>query len=272
MVYHPNAGDAIIQLPRTSYRLAEYSPVITPPQRQTNGRLYETTQLAIKDYILNQRLGPGDALPTEGRLSQELGISRTSVREAVKALESLGVLETRPGVGLFVRSFSFDPILDNLAYSFLFDRHSVGELLRVRKHLEASFVEEVVASTNPAQLRVLRSAVDRMGERAARDEIPAEFPEEDRFFHRALYAGLNNQFLLKLLDVFWEVYRRLRDEALHVEAIDPVRTWENHRRIVEALERGDGAAARTAMLLHFQGIEDRVRRSEVVGRAPESTD
>jgi DNA-binding FadR family transcriptional regulator len=220
-------------------------------------RLHDATQRAIKDYILRHELTAGAALPPEGRLAQDLGISRTSVREAVKALESLGILETRRGVGLFVRSFSFDPIVDNLGYGLLFDRHTLAELLSVRKALEAGFIEDVAARATPNQVRVLRSIVDRMGERAAAARLP-DFSEEDRFFHRTLYVGLGNELLLKLLDVFWTVYRRLRDQA-HVEAIDPVGTWENHRRIVEALESHDAPGARAALLGHFAGVEGRVR-------------
>jgi DNA-binding FadR family transcriptional regulator len=224
------------------------------------GRLYESTQERIKEYILANNLRGGDALPAEGRLAQALGISRTSVREAVKALESVGVLETRPGVGLFVRSFSLDPIVSNLEYSLLFDHHTLVELLAVRMQLEAGFIELATPTITPAQLRVLRSLADRMGERAAAGEPPGDFKEEDRLFHRTLYAGLGNNLLLKLLDVFWTVYRHLRDRA-HVEAIDNVRTWENHRRLVEALERGDGPGARQAMIMHFGGIRARIHQS-----------
>lgn len=226
--------------------------------RPASGRLYETAQRRIKEYILAHTLRAGDSLPPEGRLAQELGISRTSVREAVKALESVGVLETRPGVGLFVRSFSLDPLVENLGYGLLFDRHTLAELLSVRKRLESGFIEDVAERATDAQVRVLRSMADRMGERVALGGREAATPDEDRFFHRTLYAGLGNSLLLKLLDVFWVVYQRLRDQA-KVEAIDPVRTWENHRRIVEALEARDPAAARMAMLEHFAGVEGRVR-------------
>jgi DNA-binding FadR family transcriptional regulator len=225
-----------------------------------SSRLYESTQERIKEYILTHGLRGGDALPTEGRLAVALGISRTSVREAVKALESVGVLETRPGVGLFVRAFSFDPIVANLEYSLLFDHHTLVELLAVRMQLEAGFIELAAESITPDQIRVLRSLADRMGERAAQGEPPGDFKEEDRLFHRTLYSGLGNNLLLKLLDVFWTVYRHLRAQA-HVEAIDNVRTWENHRRLVEALERHDGAAARDAMIQHFGGIRARIHQS-----------
>jgi DNA-binding FadR family transcriptional regulator len=222
----------------------------------SDGRLSQAAQRAIREYIERNGLRAGDPLPPEGRLAQALGVSRPSVREAVRGLESLGILEARPGVGLFVLAFSFDPILDNLAYSVGADRNSLAELLYVRKQLEAGAIEDVAAGVAPAQLRVLRSIVDRMGERAAQGQAS---PEEDRFFHRTLFAGLEKPLLLKLLDVFWGVYRRLRDETTLAETADPVRTWESHRRIVEALETGDGAAARSAVGSHFAGLEARLR-------------
>ena len=225
----------------------------------SNGRLSQTAQQAIRRYILDHDLGAGDALPPEGQLARELGVSRPSVREAVKGLEALGILEARTGVGLFVRSFSFDPILDNLAYSIGQDRDSVAELLYVRKQLEVGAIEDVAERVTPPQLRVLRSVVDRMGERAAQGHAS---PEEDRFFHRTLFAGLEKPLLMKLLDVFWEVYHRLRDQTALAQTADPIRSWENHRRIVEALETGNRAAARGAMLSHFVGLESRLEDTD----------
>jgi DNA-binding FadR family transcriptional regulator len=95
-----------------------------------------------------------------------------------------------------------------------------------------------------------------MAERAARGE---SFPEEDRVFHRALYSTLDNQLLLGLLEIFWDVYQRLLAEAVIVPESDPVSSWEGHRRIVEALERHDEAAARAAMAAHFAGVKRRVQ-------------
>ncbi|HET7770715.1 MAG TPA: FCD domain-containing protein, partial [Chloroflexota bacterium] len=73
-----------------------------------------------------------------------------------------------------------------------------------------------------------------------------------------LFAGIERPLLMKLLDVFWEVYRRLRDQTPLAASADPIRSWENHRRIVEALETGDRATARSAMLTHFVGLETRL--------------
>jgi DNA-binding FadR family transcriptional regulator len=201
--------------------------------------------------------GGGDALPPETRLTSELGVSRSSVREAVKALESLGILETRPGRGLYVRPFSLDPILDNLAYSLLVDRDSLVELLDVREQLEVGLLPLAVGALTPAQLELLHGLVRRQREKAERGESPLE---EDRFFHRTIMEATGNRLALKLLDVFWAVLLRARDRRLAVDEA-PQGTWRNHERILVALERGDGAGAQRAMAAHFTDIEERVRRA-----------
>jgi DNA-binding FadR family transcriptional regulator len=227
-------------------------------RRAGGSRLSEKAQQAIKQYILERWLQPGALLPTEGQLTQELRISRTAVREAVKALEALGLLEARPGVGLIVRSFSFDPILDNLVYSLQVDRTLILDLLFVRRQLETGAIESVAKTATESQLRVLRSLADRMGDHAARDE---PFPDEDRAFHHTLYAGLENPLLLKLLDVFWQVYLRLREQTFDSEPLAVVESWEIHCAIVDALQRADPALAREAVAKHFETVERRFRRS-----------
>ena len=234
-------------------------------QPEAAERLVDAAQRAIKQYILDHHLRPGDSLPTEGQLAAALGIGRNSVREAVKALEALGALGTRPGVGPFVRPFSFDPILVNLAYSFQEQHDSILDLLEVRRQLEGAFVEVVAATATPDQLRVLRSTVDRMGARAAAGQ---GFTEEDRFFHQTLYRNLGNALLPRLLGVFWEVYVRLRAGLPGIRPADGVRSWEEHRRILEALEQGDGPGARAAMLASFGAIRDRLREAQQA--APEA--
>jgi DNA-binding FadR family transcriptional regulator len=225
--------------------------------------LYRSVQDRIKRYIVEHELQGGDALPPETRLTRELGVSRSSVREAVKALESLGILETRPGRGLYVRPFSLDPILDNLAYSLLFDRDSIVELLDVREQLEVGLLPLAAGALSPAQLELLHGLVRRQREKAERGESPLE---EDRFFHRTIMEATGNRLALKLLDVFWVVLLRARDRRLAVDEA-PQRTWRNHERILVALEQGDAAGAQRAMADHFTDIEERVRRAGLRPRA-----
>ena len=75
----------------------------------------------IRDCIFKDNLKPGDKLPSEGQIAEDLGIARNSVREATRALESIGVLEVKHGVGLVVRSFNLDAIVDIFSYGFVLD-------------------------------------------------------------------------------------------------------------------------------------------------------
>ncbi|MWR20551.1 GntR family transcriptional regulator, partial [Helicobacter pylori] len=98
--------------------------------------VYLRAQDAIKSYIERHRLGPGAPLPSEVALAQELGTSRASLREGIKSLEALGIVEVRRGEGLFVKAFSFDSIFNSLPYSFAVDGRSLRELTQVRGALE----------------------------------------------------------------------------------------------------------------------------------------
>src|SRR6195952_121448 len=107
--------------------------MLQPLKRLERPLFYRIVQDALKNYILEKNLKPGDPLPAETELARQLGISRNSLREAAKALESVGILETRQGSGLFVREFSFEPLLENMSYGLLFDLRQLAELLQVAK-------------------------------------------------------------------------------------------------------------------------------------------
>ncbi len=110
--------------------------------------LSRAIQDQIKQYITERRLRPGDALPPETQLAADLGVSRGSVREAIKALESLGIVEVRHGNGIFVREFNFDSVLELLSYGLVFDRSKITEILQIRKWLEAAAIGEAVKLIN----------------------------------------------------------------------------------------------------------------------------
>ena len=100
--------------------------------------LNRVIQDQIKQYITDNRLGAGDLLPPEGQLATDLGVSRGSVREAVKALESLGIVEVRHGDGVRVRAFNFDSVFDLLSYGLVFDPVRAAEVLQIRVWLEVA--------------------------------------------------------------------------------------------------------------------------------------
>src|SRR5690554_4139090 len=114
--------------------------------------LYQSVQEAIQNYINENDLKPGDPLPAESELARQLQVSRNSVREAVKALESIGILETRRGSGLFVKNFSFDPVLETLPYALLTDIDELVDLLEIRCILEVSMISSAIQMMTPDTL------------------------------------------------------------------------------------------------------------------------
>lgn len=220
--------------------------------------VFDAVQDALKAHIVERGLRPGDMLEPEGRIAERLGVSRVTVREAVKSLSSLGILESRRGSGVFVREFSFDAVLDALPYGLLTDLRRLDEVLEIRRVLEAGLVDRVVADLTPERLAELRAMVDRMWTHV---DDPDALAADDRAFHRALLADLGNETVLKLLDVFWRAFRTAV-ERVDLRTDDPKRTIEDHAAIVEAVAAGDAEGARAALERHYHGIAGRLRRAQ----------
>ncbi len=221
--------------------------------------LYQTVKEEVKAYILRNGLKAGDPLPPEMELANQLDISRNSVREAVKALEALGIVESRPGTGLFVREFNFDAILNNMAYGMLFDLKQMTDVLEVRLHLESGMVEKVIEKVTPEQVARLRGILDEMRRPAERGEYSAE---ADRAFHACLYDNVNNQLLWNVLDIFWKVLRLAQQYAAMPSPTNPMESYVVHIPIVDALEKRDAEWMRKALRQHYAGIEARIQRFE----------
>lgn len=215
--------------------------------------LHKTVQDEIRNYIIKQGLRPGDPLKPEAELARLFGVSRNSVREAVKALESTGVLETRRGSGVYIRDFSFTPLLDNLPYGLMQGRKALSELVALRKALEAGMIADAMDALTTERIADLRTALDLMRERAERGE---DFAEQDRAFHRLLFADLGNEMLLQLFDLFWMAYHRA---APAVPGRDRLEVHRRHTAILDAVLSGDPDQAREAVRAHYVGIEERVQ-------------
>nr|WP_246293334.1 FCD domain-containing protein [Naumannella cuiyingiana] len=212
--------------------------------------MFEAVQDQLLELIADERLRAGDALPPEGELAVRLGVSRGSLREATRSLQSMGVLEARAGKGLFVQAFSLHPVIRMLPYRAIASGAELKELLELRAALERGLIDRVAAELTDDKLAELDAIVDEMDalERAGR-----AFPEQDRRFHRALYVVVGNRLVLDVLDTFWELSTRMRRELPPLRYDDLA---ERHRAIVRAL-RGDGDPVR-AMDEHFTDIQARV--------------
>lgn len=222
--------------------------------------LYHTVQEAIQTYIIEGNLKAGDALPPEAELARQLQVSRNSVREGVKALESVGILETRRGSGVFVKGFSFDALLDTLPYGLLYELEQLVDLLDIRRVLETGMIESSMETLTERDLVKLRNVVARM--RLSAEQGNA-FPEEDREFHHLLFARLDNKVLLELLDVFWLAFRKAVDRTT-VDIVDhnPLQTYRDHALILDTIVRKDVEQARQALTQHYENVAERLRNAQ----------
>lgn len=219
----------------------------------------------IKELLLQRQLGPGDPMPTEAELVEHLGIGRNSVREALKALQAIGIVEIRHGFGTYVGDCSLEPFVDALVFrvrrSLHADRHEMDEIVDVRQALEVGLIARVVSLVDDEGVAQLAGCLDRMADAAdAGDDLAAE----DRAFHEQLYAPLGNQIMSQLLRVFWDVYHHLSRD-LAGAPLDPKATVATHREIFDAVTQRDAGRASAAMEAHFQGIRERIAWEARVG-------
>lgn len=216
-------------------------------------------QQEIKQLILDRHLGPGDPLPTESELVNLLRVGRNSVREALKSLQALDVVEIRHGYGTFVGSMSLGPLADGLTFRLhhgLRDGlRGLRELLQIREELEASLIRKVVPLLGGAELARLREAVDLFAAAAETGSHDARM-YADEAFHQVIYQPLGNELVLQLLDTFWVVYQRLVGRLPDLPR--PRALVDHHQAIVAALVAHDAQAAEAAVRAHFAEIEERL--------------
>ncbi|TIH40079.1 FadR/GntR family transcriptional regulator [Subtercola vilae] len=212
----------------------------------------------IREMILRGELRPGDRLPPEAELSERLGLSRNSLREAVKALELIRVLDVRRGDGTYVTSLEPGLLLE--AVQFVVDLHqdqSVLELFEVRRILESSAAALAATRMTPDALTDLRRSVDLA---AATDDVAA-LVEHDLDFHRRIAAASRNDYLSTLLDALSSKTVRARLWRGITEENAAGRTLSEHAAIVEAIAAGDAELAKGLVTAHIAGIEGWIRRA-----------
>ena len=215
--------------------------------------LYKSVCDYIKQYILDHDLKPGDPLPPEGQLVEDIGVGHSSVREAVKSLQSLGIIDVRHGNGLFVRELNFDPMLETFKFGMRFDTRTVSELLQIRIWLEEAVIGDAVKKIGRKELKQLDAVLDRW---KIRNQNSEEFYELDEEFHRILYSVLENETLMRLFDVFWVSFWGLDIDPIRES--DPVTELNAHHLILDAVKAGDKDLARTQLLKHFEDIKTRL--------------
>ena len=206
----------------------------------------------LRKLIGSGALQPGDKLPPERDLASRLGVSRPTLREAVRGLVIMGLLETRHGAGTFVLRPTADED-DALTVTIDLQDAPIEELFEIRLLLEPFVTERAAARATEGELADLHERVERM------DAVvgdPAAFSIADAQFHRAIHVAARSAMMLSLLDGIADLSLRGRTLSSTRPGVTE-RTAQEHRAILQALDARDPVLAREAMtahLMHIRGV------------------
>jgi GntR family transcriptional regulator, transcriptional repressor for pyruvate dehydrogenase complex len=230
---------------------------LKPPFEVRKDKVYDQVARKLEQYI-RQELKPGDKLPSERDLAQSCKVSRSSIRDAMRRLELMGLVEPRQGAGTMVRDPSPNAMVDPLFSILMRKRKHIGELLEVRTIIEPPIAARAARHITPEQLARMEDILRRQGEKAMRGE-PAI--EEDSEFHYTIATATNNSVLLHVIDVLMDLLRESRERNMQVEG-RLQKSFEGHQRIFMALSRGDAKAAQAAMRRHLEAVTQLVLKQQ----------
>ncbi|VVE29608.1 Pyruvate dehydrogenase complex repressor [Pandoraea pneumonica] len=250
--------------------VASFAPVTPPPRLRLSDMVYEQ----LETMVVEGRLAPGSALPSERDLAQQMGVSRPSLREALLRLESRGLIVGRAGGGYLVANASQPLLAEPL--SQLMSRHSktVDDVLEMREVLEAKAVELAAERATPEDIARLGQALEALeaAYAAGRDGLDDDrdggargaslltrVPELDAHFHLALAEATHNLVLVHLMHAIFELLRGSvvdNYRAIVGHGADLAELIGQHRRIFDAVASHDAASAQRALREHLTFIRD----------------
>jgi GntR family transcriptional repressor for pyruvate dehydrogenase complex len=211
----------------------------------------------IHALIREGRWAPGDQIPPERELAERFRVSRTSVREALRALEMQGVIDSRQGGGTFVRTADAEMLVGPLAAAILRGRRELAEVLEVRELIEPGIARLAATRVNAEHIAELESLLERQRECIAAER---SFVEEDTAFHYTLAKAADNHILLRLHNVILDMLRESRQSYLHVPN-RPQMSLRGHEAMLAAVRAKDPDAAYRASLAHISEVRDGILKA-----------
>lgn len=214
-------------------------------------RLYEQVAQQIQQLIVDEGWPAGNRIPTERELGEQFGVSRTVIREALKALSERGLIAIRPGRGTFVADLGYGALKEPMKLFFQRQNISYRDLVEARRVLEIEISELAARRAQPEQIEEMRTAIEEMD--GALEDVE-HFVRTDQRFHLLLAEATQNRmfpmFVRSMSDLLYES-RLLMFGVMG----SPSRGQIHHRALLDALERRDAAAARRAMEEHIEQVD-----------------
>ncbi|MCP1354950.1 FadR/GntR family transcriptional regulator [Aneurinibacillus migulanus] len=217
---------------------------ILPEQR----KVYQEILLEINRIIKEDGLKPGDKLPSERELSERLQVGRSSVREALRALELLGLITTRRGEGTFIQHYRHNQLINLIGAYILKDYKTRNDLVEMRKILEIDAVRLACKRARDKHFAEMERIILQGEERIREGQVPTE---EDYLFHRAICRSSRNSVLHRMWVPLVEYSKSIREGSLAREG-RAEEGFKEHRAILEAIRAGDEEEAVRRMAHHLE--------------------
>lgn len=205
----------------------------------------------IRDYILRKNLTPGSKLPSENELSEQLHVSRASIREAMKTLESSGLVVSMQGKGRYINDFDYAKLVENFNYSFKVNFTEFKEVVQIRKALESYFLPCISSDLTDDDYSDLNKLIDIMEKQIENGKTFNDISLTHSKFHKRLYSKLNNKILESLI-VMFTVFQQTRGTKPQADA-DFI---NEHRNLLACLKNGDKHLIYETISRHFESYDN----------------
>jgi len=228
--------------------------MLEPPKKT---RLYENIIDQLIALIKDGTLKPGDKLPPERKLAEDLNVSRTAIREALRSLETMGYISSKVGGGTYINAITLGNVMNPFSAVLSQNKKLIVELLEVRMLLETEIARLAALRITPAKIQALQKAIESM-----RAEVTAgrNGLEADNEFHNALAIASENEALKLILDMCGDLLTQTREATLNIEG-QPEITLKDHEQIFEAVRKGDSMLAMRRMKQHLADAQRNLAKS-----------
>jgi len=218
-------------------------------QKIKKATISETIVEQIKEMVLDGQLTPGQKLPSEREFTEILGVSRSSVREAMRSLSSIGLIDIRSGEGTFLND-NTSLLTDHFQLQCLMKKYSILELVEARKMIEIEIIKLAVVRGDANDIDFI---VERHMETMEKKNSPAEFIKADFNFHMAIAEASQNRYLAEMLSATRELLLEINTEVIRKPGqIDKV--IKTHESIIEAIKSGNINKAQVQMGSHIDMV------------------
>jgi GntR family transcriptional regulator, transcriptional repressor for pyruvate dehydrogenase complex len=201
----------------------------------------------IKEAMLSRELRRGDYLPSETELTRSLGVGKTSVREAIKMLEAMGIVEVRQGHGTVIREQASDESLGPLVFQLILEQATSENLLELRRLFEPAYTQLAMEKADAEDVQRLRAQVAEFEQRIGAGTQTAD---DDLAFHRIVLECTRNPFVIQIGTTIHQLFKSSISRSMRTIADVALR---DHKAILAAFEARDSGALRVAVFSSFEG-------------------